>query len=691
MRHTLAIRTLSALLGLFLLLGASACTPAGDTTDTSAPATEGDTLAESRPPQNETTAEAPADTPAETTTETEPETEEVLDMDAVIDRLNASPYASPFRTDAACGIPDPSLVGIREAAMTEVKYPLPADSEFAHLYNVTEYGITTDGTENARKFNALMAELASVEGRKKVYFPAGVYPMEATLRIDGVDDLYICSDGPGTNFELSMTAWCQGISVSACRNLHLHDLAFDYATPTAVSGEVVAANAGARTVTVRIFDEFDLTDPRYNGGKINWGSYMEFKEDKATGKYVPNPTGNLLYNSTGDGIKNIQNGTYDPATRELTLTFASLGRTPKEGTRVNVAYTMYEYYGLYAEDCEELYIEGARFYHTAGMTFGARATKNIYINRFVLSPREGSSRLMTATADGMHFYSCEGKVLISGSVLEYSHDDCLNIKGAYQRAVSNEGSRIIVDATTDIHVEPGDQIDIYDKSTFRYVGTYTVTVADMSIGIYEVAEPIEETLNTNYMICNASKSPALTIQNSYFGNKRNRGMLIQCREVLIENCTYQNIVHGAIQILSVADVFAEGIMPRNVTVRGCKFLGNTLTDVNVFTWGPQGTTTGTITGVTVEACFFGDCGAEPVTFLGAGSCAVKNNLIDECRARIAVKATTSDHITVTGNSVRLRRPSGFRMILADATSAHIIAEDNLLCGEPAEEQSHNPD
>ncbi len=699
----LSVKLLAAFLCLSVLGGATAsltgCTKTPQTGSDTDAATEIDTeiSAETDPAPAETDP-APAETdPAPDTvpetqsnpesetamdTETMPETEALLTRDEAVDLLAGSMYTNPIRTDAFLGLSDPSNVGIKEVEMGQVKYPIPADADCAHVYLVTDHGITADGTENAARFNALMQELASVEGVKKVVFPAGVYPFEDTLRISGVNDIYICAEEGGL-FEISMTEWKQGISVSNCRNIHFNNFAFDYATPTAVTGVVVSADTQGGTVVIKVDEGYDLTDPRYNGGKVTWGSYMEFKLDRDSGKYIPNDKGNLLYNSTGDQVKRISDGSYDPETRELTLTFSQTLAQVKAGTRVNVAYTMYEYFGMNAQGCENIYLENANFYHTAGMTFGAGNTKNIYLNRFRLSPREGSERLMTATADGLHFGNCTGEVILTNSVLEYSHDDCLNIKGSYAAVTGSDEHTVFYDrSSTNIGVEVGDIIDVYETNTFRFVGSYTVTAVDAAFGKYTVAETVSEDLSSGFMVCNATKSPKFTAHNCFFGNKRNRGMLIQCRGVEISNCTFQNIVHGAIQILSVADIFAEGIMPRDVVVKNNKFLGNSIEDVHIFTWGRGGTTPGTIRNVTVENNFISGTGRYPVDILGGGEITVANNLFSDIRGvKNSVIIRTSTDITVKDNLSLPARTGGYKTVDADGTAQNIVTEGNYIKDE----------
>lgn len=611
---------------------------AGDNTETTAPS---DHVSGS-----DSTAEP------DSATSTEPDTTPVeppaADPDALAALLSAGIYASETPLTGVAGFTDPASVGIRESQMAEVRYPVPADGDCAKVYRVSDYGITPDSADNSAALAALLEDAAKTEGVKKVVFSEGVYRFGKTLTLRGLSDLYLCGETEDTDYTILMTAWTPGIEVADCTNLHFNGFTFDYDHPTAVTGSVVSSDVKNATVTIRVDDAYDLTYGGYNGGRVNYGSYMEFTYDEANGVYIPDGSGNLWYNSTGDGIRNIKDGVYDPATRELTLTFNSIKRV-KEGTRVNVAYTMYEYFGLYASDSRDLYLEGVTFHHTAGMTFGANHVENISVNRMRISPPAGSDRLMTATADCLHFGSCTGKITVSNSYFSHSHDDTMNVKGAYIKVRYNLPRAIAYDhGSGNIRAKVGDVLDAYEVATFRYLGSYTVTAVDTVKHTYTVAEPITEDL-TGALLCNASDSPSLTVENCFIGDKRNRGMLIQCREVMIRNCTFRNILHGPIQILSVADVFAEGIMPRNVTVQGCKFLNNTVTDVDIFTWGPEGTSSGTITGVSVTHNFFSGSGSNAVQMLGAGQSSVSGNFFHDVNRGSAVLIRTSEGIEVTDN------------------------------------------
>ncbi|MBQ9151498.1 MAG: right-handed parallel beta-helix repeat-containing protein, partial [Clostridia bacterium] len=580
---------------------------------------------------------------------------EEVDMKAVAEKLASSMYMADTPLTGAAGFTAPAGVGIDPATYNQVRYPIPADSDCAHVYHAADYGISPDQEDNSDAIRNLLNQLRDVEGIKKLVFAEGVYRFSKTVSLSDLNDLYLCGSNDEATYTFLMTEWTPGITVDSCTNIHFNGLHFDYETPSAITGRVVSVDRRKCTVTLRVDDEYDLTHPNYNGGKVKYGSFIEYKQDEITGEYIPHYSGNLFYNSTGDGISRILSGTYNPDTHELTLGFDTI-KAMKEGTRVNVAYTMYEYFGFRATNSQNVYLENVHLYHTAGMAMGATAVHNLYVNRVKITPPEGSERLMTATADCMHFYNCTGEVVISNGYISHSHDDALNIKGAYVKVDHSLPHEIVWDSSTgSLSVSAGDVLDVYEVATFRYLGSYTVAAVDKERHAYTVAERINGDL-TGALICNASTSPSLTVENTFVGHKRNRGFLIQCREVTIRNCTFQNICHGAIQVLSVADIFAEGIMPRNVTIEKNKFINNNVTDVNIFTWGPNGTASGTIQDVHVLHNFFYGSGADSVHLLGAGKSSVENNFF--CGGRSdSIRIATSEEITVTGNYT-LRDKSG---------------------------------
>ena len=677
------IRILALTLCFLFLLPIVACGDKDPDTEKSSPS-------DSEKPSEPGTSQEPASSEAEpasseeSPSESEPEdTRQVVGQAELLQKLTSSPYSDNIRTETSLGLSDPSVVGIDESKINDVLYPVPADSEFAadHIYVVTDYGISTTSEENSKKFNNLMKSLQEVEGPKKVVFPAGVYPFLTTLKIENVNDCYICSDNPNQNFEIRMVSWCAGIDVRNCSNLHFNNYDFDYEIPTTVTGKVVSSSINGSNqlqVVIKINDEFDLNHKNYNGGKVNWGSYMEYTYDEATQRYYPDIHGNLLYNSTGDQIKNMADGVYNATNHQLTMTFkAGAGKEVAKDTVVSICYTMYEYFGFHASDCQNIYMESINLYHTAGMAVGMSNVTNIYVNRLHLALREGSTRLVTATADGFHTGDSHGEMILTNCVFESSHDDCMNIKNSYQKVLSAMPKQVNYDASSaTLNVEVGDVIEIYDNSTLRFVGAYTVTKVDTTKKAYTVKERIEEfeTLQ-NFLICLPSKAASLTIRNCFFGHKRNRGMLIQTRNVEISSCTFQNLIMGPIMIFSVIDIFGEGIMPGTAYVKNNKFLNCNGSDIYVFARGKGGGAVGTIKDIHVENNFFYLSHGTPVALANASNSSVTNNLIYNAQVSRGINVWEVDSVSIKDNC-SIGGRDGFNLLDIEDSAQNVTENNN---------------
>jgi hypothetical protein len=107
------------------------------------------------------------------------------------------------------------------------------------------------------------------------------------------------------------------------------------------------------------------------------------------------------------------------------------------------------------------------------------------------------------------------------------------------------------------------------------MGSYKITDIDEKSACYIIGGGVNANSyseSETYLICNTSKYAKLTIHNCFIGNKRNRGMLLQTREIEVSNCTFANILHGPMQIFSVRNEFKEGMMPKDVTIKNNKYI-----------------------------------------------------------------------------------------------------------------------
>ena len=315
---------------------------------------------------------------------------------------------------------------------------------------------------------------------------------------------------------------------------------------------------------------------------------------------------------------------------------------------------MYDFFGVVMNRCNNLYFDQVKFYHTLGMSIGGTLCEDVYINGLCISPKPNTNRLMTATADGFHPSLFRGEIIVTNSLFEQSHDDSFNVKNAYQDAVSIQPTRVFYNPSSNIYVEAGDVIEIYRSSDFEFMGEYTVKEVDEKKNCYIIEGYIEEKYSSNhsYRICNVSKGASVKISNTLIGNKRNRGMLLQTRNIEISNCTFMNIVHGSINVLSVHDSFMEGHMPGDVVIKNCKFINNNWPDVYVYTWGSGGqdsVSRGVIKNITDENNFFAGQSGIAVSFWGVGESQIKNNLFAFLNYPNAISIAHSKDVTVADN------------------------------------------
>lgn len=589
---------------------------------------------------------------------------EIVSETEAYESLVSTAYKQNIGTEADIGLSDLSAVGVDPAAFTKIADPLPADQEFVQIFRAEDYGISAQAADNLAGFDALLSALRAVEGNKKVVFPSGEVNVSTTVLFEGIDDLWLVGD----NTVWTMTAWDTAIEADSCRNFHLYGISFDYRHSPSVAGTVTAA--AGNTVTFTVFDEYDLTYSQYSA-PFAYGSYIEYRED-GEGSYYPDPSGNLLYNSTGDGFINIDSVQTDPAGGTITVRFANgLGSLPEKGTPVSLAFTMYEHTGIWFHDSENIFLEGVNIYAAPGMGITFDRNRNIVLNRTCVRLPEGKRRLMTATADGFHFKGTSGTLSITGCLVENTHDDAINICSFYKTVaaysmISKELSLTIDNSDRNYDIFAGDKLDFYDPQTLERVATATVASAQKTGPMtYEVV--LEERLTQNIvglLVGNDTQTAQVTLENCIFRNKRNRGVLLQTRRSVIRNCAFINVLHGAVLLPATRDVFGEAIVPEDITVENNKFINNG-GDVSALSWGSSGQTArGGMKRIALRNNAFMHCPATSVTFNGVGEGVIADNLfLDPYNYEwrqpyqyAAVEVRNTEDVSLTGNRVYLAQP-----------------------------------
>ncbi len=626
------------------------------------------------------------------------ETTKNMSVKEMLETLAASPYQNAMTLDGEVAIDDVSKVGVdKEKFDNEMLYPYPDDSEFGdRVYVVTDHGVVKDGdrtsnqlsTDNQIHINALFQKLKTVEGKKKVVFPQGNYYFNGPWHITDLDDVYICSDEYGKFFNIVYTDWKHAIQVTGGSNIHLRDYTLTYDPSSAIGGEIVRYDTAQRTVTVKIYEEFDMTRSVYNNGMFYYPhSYMEFIFDEATGEYIPDPNGNLLYGSSSKQ-SNVFTMSYDNDTRELVLKLSSMAE-PFIGKRVNIAYTQHQFFGFSASDCKSVYLEHINIYTACGMGFGFTSIDDVYMNQVKIDLDPNSKRLMTCTADALHSTDTL-RMTITNCAFKYSHDDALNVKSWYKNVDGIQSNTVTCSGGILYPFEEGQEIEIFDESNFELIGTYTVKkILSTNGSSYKlrVDRTIGEgkTLNGKYLLANTSRGTRLTFKNNVVGNKRNRGIMIQCRESVIENNTFMNVVHGVLNIYTIRDSASEGICPKDITIANNKFIHNRDCDINFYTSGSSGSSVGVMRNVYIFNNFFTNAVNTPIVMQGAGDTEIHNNIFYDVALNVhsqsdgnaAINIQTGKNISVYDNSTYMtEKKDGFHTLNFVGSKVEMAKNEN---------------
>lgn len=608
-------------------------------------------------------------------------------VNEVINRLNSSAFSNEIECKENIGLNDMKNVGVNKNRFeNETLYLIPEGT----IYLAEDYNITPLGENNSGNLSSLLASLVNVKGNKIIKFKQGVYKFSATVDTDGIEDLYLVGD----NTEFLYSGWGTYFEAKVSKNIMISNISFDMEYSPTIAGIVKRVDRinNNPVVVLDIPNEFDLTQSLYQNWQNKTCSYMECYYDEKTDGYVPNRNGNLFYNSpSSSNIKGVYGANYSSSSKELAITlnenFAYRTKDyadPAIGTKVSFAYTMYENHGFHFVNCENVYFENVNVYTTGGMGFRVENGKNFYLNRTNFATKKGSNRIMTCTADIIHTIGLEGDLNITNCLLEGSHDDALNIKSFYTKVTSINASSKEIDISQTqnevaINYEIGDTIDVYNPENMEFIDTFKIVdLTKIGTSYTLTVDKRPSKVKENYTVGNASKITKMTLDNCIIRNKRNRGILLQSRDSKIINCTFQNVVMGAIQVLAVNDIFREAIVPQNIEIYNNKFLNN-YNDLSVFAYGdnPSKCVTGTLKNVDIHNNYFFNGVGNTIWILANGNTKIHDNLIHYNKALTSVimNIENSSSINVY-NNVLYNLTTANMSIVVSKSCLDLINENN---------------
>lgn len=563
--------------------------------------------------------------------------------------LSGSEFADETLHTAAYGLSSPQTVGVEEEKFEEeVLYEAPSDAEFAEGCI-----FTLDAQDGYAEMIDVLARAAqkNAEGEPvKIRLPQAISFDFADagnrgsqlFTVEGFDGLYIEGADTQITIENDGENFCGLFDFQNCKNVHLSGISVDYSRPSVFTGTVEEVDTQNNTVKVKILEEFL---PMFAGKtSVDLKVYTEYGRFTRT----PKEDGNAFFVDGGEG--DILSADIEGDIMTIRFKAGLTVRPAVKGTLAAMSYVMRKTVMLNFSSCENIWMEHVTLYSAAGMGVTSNYCKNLYVNHFREQLKEGTERLITTTSDGMHLVGTTGDLHITNTLLENNVDDGINVKcGYYMKLLS-------MDIRTDTLIfqrhyngiadsnslpSGGDVIEIYDKD-LNCVSSVTVESAQADSQYFTVVvKGNYDDAEAGFYAANVSVSPNFVFRNNIIRNKRNRGALIQLRGGVIENCTFSNLYHGAINL--VAEVVSgawETMMPRDVTVKNCKFINNNHAtgnngDIYAFTLTESGAAeAGAITGLTVDNNFFTQSAGAAISFASVSDSLVKDNLFYEIATNV---------------------------------------------------------
>jgi len=204
---------------------------------------------------------------------------------------------------------------------------------------------------------------------------------------------------------------------------------------------------------------------------------------------------------------------------------------------------------------KDILLNNINVHHAGAMGLIAERSENITLDSFNVVLKEGSSRMVTTTADATHFCNVKGKVTIKNCTFENMLDDATNIHGTYVRV-----NKIIDDYTLAVETyhphqkgylfgEAGDIVRVIDQNN---LGVKSPEIAikkaehiNEKITILTFSESLKGKVNTHDGLENISWESSALLENNIVRNNRARSFLISTsKEVILRNNYFSSQMPG---------------------------------------------------------------------------------------------------------------------------------------------------
>ena len=259
---------------------------------------------------------------------------------------------------------------------------------------------------------------------------------------------------------------------------------------------------------------------------------------------------------------------------------------PQVGWDVVVRHQVYGYDAFTFAQCGDVTMEDVTVTAVPGMAVLGWDCRDFTIRRMRVAPAKGGR--MSATADAMHFSGCRGQITVDDSEFAGMGDDAINIHAMYGLVTARIDDHTLTVVRARLHPyydkaraiwsapANGDILEygngdepLIAQGQLRVAGARQDTERQCTVIRFEEALPAG--VGENTLLANVSTSPSVRVRHCSVHGNRARGLLLQTRDVLVEDCIFENISGAGVQICADAADWCESLGARDVTIQRCVF------------------------------------------------------------------------------------------------------------------------
>ena len=250
------------------------------------------------------------------------------------------------------------------------------------------------------------------------------------LLFEDMKDLTIEGNGATLMFHGKMTT----IALERCKNLVFKDLHIDSERPAGSEMTFARVEDDEVEVVVHRDTRYEIVNGRMSlfgeGWRSNKNHCIEYSPVDSTFRYSQG--WNVLAAAEAEGVA-----------PNVVRFHVPEGFRPKVGNTLTIRDIIRDQVGWFIFESRDITLNRVQMHYMHGLGIVSQYTRNITMDKVKCMPREGSGRLLAASADMMHFSGCSGKVKIVGCYFAGAQDDPINVHGTNLRAVEKINTRTL--------------------------------------------------------------------------------------------------------------------------------------------------------------------------------------------------------------------------------------------------------